>query len=87
LTAAGAKRAQDLAAVLGNANLTAIITTQLRRARETAQPIAAELGLAAEPIELKQLRAGPKALYYISELPKPFHYVSYPCCPILDLPL
>jgi phosphohistidine phosphatase SixA len=52
LTAAGAKRAQDLAVALGNANLSAIITTQLRRTRETAQPIAAALGLAAETIEL-----------------------------------
>jgi phosphohistidine phosphatase SixA len=52
LTAAGAKRAQDLAVALGNANLAAIITTQLRRTRETAQPIAAALGLTAEPITL-----------------------------------
>ncbi len=52
LTTAGAKRSQDLAAVLGDAKLTAIITTQLRRTRETAQPIAAMLGLAADPIYL-----------------------------------
>jgi broad specificity phosphatase PhoE len=52
LTAAGVKRAQDLAVVLGNANLNAIITTQLRRTRETAQPIATRLELTAEPVEL-----------------------------------
>lgn len=45
LTAAGAKRAQDLAATLPNAGVTAIITTQLRRTRDTAQPLATALGL------------------------------------------
>jgi broad specificity phosphatase PhoE len=45
LTAAGAKRAQDLAATLRTAGVTAIITTQLRRTRETAQPLATALGL------------------------------------------
>jgi phosphohistidine phosphatase SixA len=52
LTAAGVKRARDLAAVLGNVNLTAIITTQFRRTRQTAEPIAAALGLKIEPVAL-----------------------------------
>jgi broad specificity phosphatase PhoE len=50
LTAAGEKRAQDLAATLRNAGVTAIITTQLRRTRETAQPLATTLGLKPEVI-------------------------------------
>jgi len=36
LTAAGAERAQALATALQDAGVTAIITTQLRRTRETA---------------------------------------------------
>src|ERR1700682_5430372 len=40
LTSAGMKRAQDLAAALRSAGVTFIITTQLRRTRETAQPLA-----------------------------------------------
>jgi phosphohistidine phosphatase SixA len=50
LTAAGEKRAQDLAAALRNAGVTAIITTQLRRTRETALPLATTLGLKPEVI-------------------------------------
>ena len=52
LTAAGAKRAQDLAAALRNAGVTAIITTQLRRTRETAQPLATALGLVPEAVSV-----------------------------------
>jgi phosphohistidine phosphatase SixA len=52
LTAAGAKRAQDLAAALRNAGVTAIITTQLRRTRETAQPLATALGLVPEVVNV-----------------------------------
>jgi phosphohistidine phosphatase SixA len=52
LTEAGAKRAQDLATALRNAGVTAIITTQLRRTRETAQPLAAALGLVPEVVKV-----------------------------------
>ena len=52
LSAAGQKRAQDLAAALRNAGVTAIITTQLRRTRETAQPLATALGLVPEIINV-----------------------------------
>src|ERR1700694_910208 len=52
LTAAGAKRAQDLAAALRTAGVTAIITTQLRRTRETAQPLATALGLVAQVVNV-----------------------------------
>src|SRR5207248_969222 len=44
LTAAGAKRAQDLAATLRGTKFSAIVTTQLVRTRQTAQPLAGALG-------------------------------------------
>jgi phosphohistidine phosphatase SixA len=52
LTAEGAKRARDLAAAVGAANLTAIVTTQLLRTRETAQPAATAFGLTINPIQV-----------------------------------
>lgn len=52
LTSAGMKRAQDLAAALRSAGVTFIITTQLRRTRETAQPLANALGLVPEVIKV-----------------------------------
>src|SRR5436309_12811453 len=52
LSAAGLKRAQDLASALRNAGVTAIITTQLRRTRETAHPLASALGLVPEVINV-----------------------------------
>src|SRR5947209_13815084 len=52
LSAAGLKRAQDLATALRNAGVTAIITTQLRRTRETAQPLATALGLVPQGVNV-----------------------------------
>lgn len=52
LTAAGAKRAQDLAGALRTAGVTAIITTQLNRTRATAQPLATELGIVPEIVSV-----------------------------------
>ena len=54
LTAPGEKRAQDLVAALRDAGVTSIITTQLRRTRETAQPLAAALGITAEIVTVGQ---------------------------------
>ena len=59
LTAAGAKRAQDLAATLRTAGVTAIITTQLRRTRETAQPLATALGIVPEVVNVGELALVP----------------------------
>jgi broad specificity phosphatase PhoE len=50
LTAAGAKRAQDLASALSGTKFTAIITTQLVRTKQTAQPTATALGLTPEVV-------------------------------------
>jgi phosphohistidine phosphatase SixA len=49
----GFKRAQDLKAVLAGANLTAIITTQWKRTKDTAQPTADKFGLAPEQVRLE----------------------------------
>jgi broad specificity phosphatase PhoE len=48
LTPDGRARAEALAAKLGNAGVTNIISTQLTRARETAQPLASRLELTTE---------------------------------------
>ena len=50
LNDAGRKRAQDLAAALHDAGVSAILTSEFRRTRETAQPIAAALGLTPKAI-------------------------------------
>jgi broad specificity phosphatase PhoE len=50
LTDAGVARAQALAATLGNAGITAIITTQLLRTRATAEPVASARGLTPEVV-------------------------------------
>jgi broad specificity phosphatase PhoE len=50
LTAAGERRAHALADALRDAGVTAIVTTQLRRTRDTAQPLAAALGLTPEVV-------------------------------------
>jgi broad specificity phosphatase PhoE len=52
LSAAGVARAQALATTLRDAGVTAVITTQLRRTRETAQPLAAALGLTPEVVPI-----------------------------------
>jgi broad specificity phosphatase PhoE len=46
LNEAGRRRAQTLAAMLRNDGVTLILTSRFRRTRETAQPLAAVLGLA-----------------------------------------
>src|SRR5690606_6878517 len=51
LTAEGSARAEALAAALVHAQVDAIITTQFRRARETAEPLAKRLGITPMVVE------------------------------------
>ena len=50
LSAAGRVRAEALAKRLSTAGVTAIVTTQLKRTKETAQPLATRLGLTPEVV-------------------------------------
>ena len=54
LSDAGISRAKALAAAVRNAGVTAIITTQFRRSRDTAQPTASALGLTPEVIQISR---------------------------------
>ncbi|MBI1791177.1 MAG: histidine phosphatase family protein [Acidobacteria bacterium] len=51
LTAAGRARAKELARVLKDASVEAIVTSHFLRTNETAQPLAAQLGQAPEAID------------------------------------
>lgn len=53
LTAAGAERARALAAALSDAGVTAVITTELRRTRDTAAPLAEKLRLKPEVVSVR----------------------------------
>lgn len=52
LSEAGAKRAQSLIQVAEEAGVSVIYTTQFRRARETAQPLADKLKIPVVPMEV-----------------------------------
>jgi phosphohistidine phosphatase SixA len=64
LTAAGQARAQALAATLRDAGVTAIITTQWRRTRDTVKPLAALLKITPEVVPAYE----GKSLDYIREV-------------------
>jgi broad specificity phosphatase PhoE len=51
LTPAGEQRAQALAQALAGARVTAILTTQFRRTRDTAAPLARALGIQPQVVE------------------------------------
>lgn len=55
LTAAGRARAEALARVLGDAGVERVLSTDFRRTRETAAPIAAALGLEVEIYDPRDL--------------------------------
>jgi phosphohistidine phosphatase SixA len=54
LSPAGMARAQALAASLANAGVSAIITTQYRRSRETAQPLAESMHIAPQIVAARK---------------------------------
>lgn len=59
LTTRGRSQAQRLAARLAEAGAAAVVSSDLRRARETAEPVASALGLAVHPEpRLRELHAG-----------------------------
>jgi broad specificity phosphatase PhoE len=64
LSEAGRRRAERLAEIGVQAGVQAVYTTQLRRTRETAEPLAKRLGLAPQTVELTRegLDAHPAAL-------------------------
>lgn len=50
ISAAGQARAEALATRLGTAGVTAIVTTQFKRTQETAEPLAAAIGVTPEVV-------------------------------------
>jgi len=54
LSEAGERRAQQLAAVLADAGIRHIVTTQWRRTRDTAAPLAARLGLPPQVVATRR---------------------------------
>ena len=54
LSDAGAARARKLAAMLADANITAMFTTEFRRTKDTAGPLAARLQLTPEVVAAAQ---------------------------------
>jgi broad specificity phosphatase PhoE len=61
LTTTGTERAHALAAALRDAGVTAIITTQLRRTRDTAQPLGSARGITPEVIPVNWEEIGQHA--------------------------
>lgn len=54
LSEAGKVRAQKLAAMLGDAGVVAIYTTEFRRTKDTAAPLAAGTGVAAQVVPARE---------------------------------
>jgi broad specificity phosphatase PhoE len=57
LSAAGAARAEQLLAMLAEANIAAIFTTEYTRTKDTAAPLAAKIKVAPEAIPAAQFNA------------------------------
>lgn len=62
LTEKGTLRAQELARVLGNANIKTILTSQFARTKLTAEPISKKLNVAVTPISLSLNPSNPRMI-------------------------
>ena len=62
LTEKGTARAQELARILGNANIKTIITSQFSRTKLTAEPLAKQANVAVTSISLSLNPSNPRAI-------------------------
>ena len=60
LLEAGVARSQQLARILANAGVKAIYTSQYLRTRQTAEPLAKQLGIEAAAVQIKMSTANPR---------------------------
>lgn len=72
LLEAGIKRAEELARTLGKAGIKAIYTSQYLRTKQTAEPLAKQLGIASTVIPVKMSATNSKELspQYLTEMVK-----------------
>jgi phosphohistidine phosphatase SixA len=70
LLEAGTKRAEELARTLGKAGIKTIYTSQYLRTKQTAGPLAKQLGIAPTVIPVKMSAANPRELsqQYLTEI-------------------
>jgi broad specificity phosphatase PhoE len=66
LSAAGRARAESLAAMLKDAGITAVFTTQYKRTKQTAEPLARALGITITEVTAKDLNGLPEMLRAVS---------------------
>ncbi len=72
LLEAGTKRAKELARTLGNAGIKAIFTSQFLRTKQTAEPLAKQLGIASTEIPVQMSTTNPREIspQYLTEMVK-----------------
>ncbi len=70
LLEAGTKRSEELARKLGNARIKTIYTSQYLRTKQTAEPLAKQLGIAVTIIPVKMSATNPRELSqeYLTEM-------------------
>jgi phosphohistidine phosphatase SixA len=66
LSEAGRARAESLAAMLKDAGITAIFTTQYKRTKQTAEPLARALGITIAEVNAKELNGLPEKIRAVS---------------------
>lgn len=72
LLESGVQRAQELARTLGKARIKAIYASQYLRTKQTAEPLAQQLGIAVTVIPVKMSASNPRELspQYLTEMAK-----------------